>query len=458
MIKKPMLLFAAVLFAIFSFESSASAINVETFWHGQFRINSYYENASKDDVFTKSDDIQASRLRFRPTLDLKFDNNIMAHIQLNIGHINSNVSNARFDNSGNPAVALRHGYISAPIPGYENFTLVAGLIPMSDKFGDTLFSSAWDYNPLTYEVLAKVADTDLRLAHGNLKEGNENHVSPADDVDQWFVDWDTKYGVGFSFYALNDNSKPNSIITNAINLGSAKPNATHTFEDYIGVRYAGKLEPVDFNAFLIYNWGKRRFDASPGEVNERKNSGIALKAEAKVPIGAAKAGILAIYTSGDKKFGDPTESKSHSFITPMSIVGTTGYWGYTGKLNVQGPTDTGVDNDNINIDGATYSNGRNLGRGLTTIQANLSFPVVERLSGYAAAGWYRSNSAPAGRSKNIGTDLYVQARYMFASFLSLDAGVDYAFLGKGHPNSSAVLASEEARNVTLLFTRLQLEY
>ena len=446
MVKKSVLLPAAMLSFVFLSGPPASAFNVETIWHGQFRINSYYQNASDDDKFTKSDDIQASRLRFRPTLDLKFDNNIMAHMQLNIGHINSNISNARFDNGGNPAVGLRQGYISAAVPNVENLYLVAGLVPMSDKFGDTLFSSDWDYNPLTYELLYRVADADIRLAHGNLREGTENHTSPADDVDQWFFDIDTKSGLGASFYALNDNTKNNTIT-----------GASHTYEDYIGVRYMGKFDALDFNAFAIYNWGKRRFDSSPGAVDSRKNDGVALKAEAKVQAGTAKIGAMALYASGDKDFSDASKNKSSSFITPMSVVGTTGYWGYTGKINVQGPTDTGVDTDNINIDGSLYSNGRNLGRGLTTLQVNVAFPIIERLTGYAAAGWYRSNSAPSGRSKDIGTDLYAQATYSFASYLNLDFGFDYAMLGKGHPNSSA-LASDEARNVSLLFSRLQMEF
>lgn len=428
--------------------TSVIASAVETVWHGQYRINSYYQDATKDDAFGKSNDIVASRLRFRPALDLNFDNGIKTHVQINIGHINSNISNARFDQNGNPAVALRQGYISAPIPKYENFTLVAGLIPMSDKFGDTLFSSDWDYNPLTYELLGKIADMDLRLAHGNLREGTENS-HPVDDIDQWFVDLDTGVGFGASFYALNDNSKPANTITGA----------SQTYEDYVGLRYKTNLDTVELNAFAIYNWGKRRFDFAAGTENERENSGIALKAEAKVPVGAAKAGVMALYSSGDMDFTDATKRKSSSFITPMSIVGTTGYWGYTGKLNVQGPTDTGVDTHFLNIDGGGANN-TNLGHGVTTVQVNAAFPVIpERLDGYAAAGWYTHNSASPGFKKYIGTDIYVQATYHFGSSLNLDFGVDYAMLGKGHADSVALgAANQSARNVALLFSRLQLEF
>jgi len=429
------------------------AYAVETDWHGQFRINSYYQNASKDDIFTRGDDIQASRLRFRPTLDFKWDNGVKAHIQLNIGHINSNVANARYtldgSSSGDPVVALRHGYISAPIPNYTDFTLVAGLVPMSDKFGDTLFSADWDYNPLTYMLLGKVGDIELRIAHGNLDEGAESS-HPADDIDQWFFDADTKTGFGASFYVLNDNTKPTSSVTGA----------STTNEYYAGVRYSGKFDSADFNAFVIYNWGERTVPASVGNPTERKNSGVAVKAEVKVPVRTARVGLLGIYASGDKDFGDATKDSASSFITPMSIVGTTGYWGYTGKLNVQGPTDTGVDTSFVNIDGGGYAtNNTNLGNGLVTIQANATIPITDKLEGYAAAGWFSHTDAAAGFEEYIGTDLYAQLKYLVWESLTFEAGVDYAMLGKGHPDSVALgAANQSTRKETLVFSRLQLEF
>ena len=74
-------IFWSVLFfcAIYS-SGMENAYAVETNWHGQFRINSYYQDASKDAVFTKGDDIQACRLRFRPTLYFKWDHGVKAHI------------------------------------------------------------------------------------------------------------------------------------------------------------------------------------------------------------------------------------------------------------------------------------------------------------------------------------------------------------------------------------------
>lgn len=452
--KKAFLIAASFLSAFMLTGSAADAVEVETLWHGQFRINSYYQNGSKDNTFTKDDDIQASRLRFRPTLDIRFpSSNVKAHIQLNIGHINSNIANSRYTLDGSasndPVVSLRHGYISAPIPHYEAWTVIAGLVPISDRFGDTLFSSDWDYNPLAYGLMGKVGDFDIWLAHGNLSEGSESS-HPADDIDQWFFDIDMKSGLGASFYALNDNSKPTNTVTGA----------STTNEYYAGVRYSGKLDSVGLNAFAVYNWGERKVAASGGNPVSRKNSGFAVKGEVKVPVENASIGLLAIYASGDKDFKDATKSDSNSFITPMSIVGTTGYWGYTGKLNVQGPTDTGVDTSFVNIDGGGYAtNNQNLGNGLATVQVNASFHIMERLDAYAAAGIYSHTSAPSGFKKYIGSDFYAQLKYMLWENLNLEAGVDYAALGKGHGDSTALgQANQSTRNITLLFSRLQLEF
>ena len=205
--KLSLALIAAFLLTL---SSSGICLAYEAAWSGQFRINSYYQTADNDARFGNTNDISASRLRFRPTLDVTFDNRIKTHLQLNIGHINSNIGNARNEQGGSPAVALRHGYISAPLPKVEDFTLVAGIVPMSDKFGDALFSSDWDYNPLTYALLGKVLGLDVRLAYGKLREGGEG-AHPADDMDQVFLDVDSSAGVGASLYSLDDNTPTSSI-------------------------------------------------------------------------------------------------------------------------------------------------------------------------------------------------------------------------------------------------------
>lgn len=174
-----------------------------------------------------------------------------------------------------------------------------------------------------------------------------------------------------------------------------------------------------------------------------------------IPTSAAKIGILGMYATGDKAFSDPSETKSGSFITPMSLIGHHGYWGYTGKLTIQGPTDTGID-DPINIDGGSYGN-RTLGLGLTSLQANVNIPVSPDFSVYGAAGFYTLNDAAEGAEKNVGTDIYLQGKYAFGDGLNLEFGADFASLGEGHFDTYGS-SDPKSRSVTTIFSRFQLEY
>ncbi len=440
MMKKLFYVAALVMVGVFAI-GTTGAMAVESTFHGEFRINSYYQSASDDTVFNDNEDIQAARLRWRPTWDLKFDNGVAMHMQLNIGDVNSNIMVARTDVSGNAVVGLRHAYLLAPIPDAEGWALVGGIFPLADEFNQTLFSAEWDFNPMVFAVVGKVSDVNVRLGHANLSENNEGG-HPADDLDAWVFDLDRALGngtVGASFYQVNANN-------------------LKIHQHYIGVRVAQTFGTIDFNGFAIYNFGKRK--ELTGTVTEHKNTGWAVRGEVKVPVGPAKVGLLAIYATGDKDYSlaSPTKDKSNAFITPASLVGGTGYWGYTGKLSVLPVTDTGITRQAINIDGADYQSAGNLGRGLTTLQLNASFNILpDKLDGYAAVGYFKSNDAPSGSKKDIGTDLIAMGTYHFGGNLNLDFGVDYVAMGKGHPDSTA-LTTEESRNMTLLFSRLQMEF
>jgi hypothetical protein len=139
--KKLLFVFAFLFLGVFAFTQTAPAAVEHTF-HGQFRINSYHQDASDESTFGSNNKV-GSRLRYRPTWDVEFDNGVKLHLQLNIGHIPSNISQ-----SG--PVLMRHGIVSTPVPFMEGWTLVGGLVPLSDRFGDTLFSGDWDFNPLTF--------------------------------------------------------------------------------------------------------------------------------------------------------------------------------------------------------------------------------------------------------------------------------------------------------------------
>ncbi|UKL12929.1 hypothetical protein [Dissulfurimicrobium hydrothermale] len=102
----------------------------------------------------------------------------------------------------------------------------------------------------------------------------------------------------------------------------------------------------------------------------------------------------------------------------MTLAKTYGYWGYTGLLTVQGPTDTGFDGDAVNIS--------NNGYGLTTFQTKRDDTDI-----YLGAGWFGNSRTPDGRSSYLGTDLLTILTYHFTKILALDAGMAYAHLADG---------------------------
>ena len=59
------------------------------------------------------------------------------------------------------------------------------------------------------------------------------------------------------------------------------------------------------------------------------------------PADGAEIGVLATLATGGGAFDAGTDGGA--FVSPMSLLGTHGYWGYTAILTIQGPTDTGID-------------------------------------------------------------------------------------------------------------------
>lgn len=219
----------------------ASAI--ESRFHGQFRVNSYMQSQGEEETFGK--EVRASRLRYRPTWDVKLDNDVQMHLQLNIGHIKENTSNARVDNGGGPAFGLRHAYVLTPLKKIaEGWSLIGGLVPVSDKFGDTLFSGDWDFNPLTYAVLGDVEGLKVRVGAAKLVEGSESNSGgmtrdKADDLSAYVLDVD-KGKFGGSYYLVTSDD--------AFGAGNITQN-------YYGVRYSDEFDGIGVNAFLLGNSG-----------------------------------------------------------------------------------------------------------------------------------------------------------------------------------------------------------
>jgi hypothetical protein len=422
--KKFFIVSAIIFLGVIVLAKTAPA--ADSTFHGQFRINSYYlsvdPEGAPDDMST-----QANRLRYRPTWDVSFDNGVKLHLQLNIGHINSNMSQTGPSPVG-CGVCIRHGLVSTPLP-MEGWTLVGGLIPYNDKFGQTLFSGDWDFNPLAFALIGKLAAADVTLLHGNVAEGLEG---VKDDVEAWILDIDFPVGLGVSFYGLIDQS-----------MGMNPSGDIDQY--YFGARYAQNFNDVAFNAFIVFNTGT--FDGAGAGGADIDNEGVAVQLQVKIPVGAAKIGLQGVYATGDgTDFGS---ADSDAFISPQSIYGGHGYWGYAGKLNVQGPTDTGID-DPVRIDGGSYSNA-NLGTGILSLQANASFNIVpDTLDGYFAIAWMAQEDEVPGMDDSIGFDIIAMGNYHFGAGLNLEFGIDYLSADKGHHGGEA--------DSFLAFSRFQLEY
>lgn len=426
--KGTLLLGMAVLF-LAGVGVSAAGTAPEVSFGGQYRINSY-TLMDKDGA----GNIAASRLRIRQNIDLKFSEEFSTHIQFNIGHITEGIGNhtsntSGSDNLGNAVntrgvtVGLRHAVLKYKFS--DAAILVAGLVPVSDKFGDTLFSSDWDFNPLAYALLGNTGSIDYRVAWFKVAENGEVDETPAaktmNDIDGYLLDLGGDLGVAK---------------VGVMGLLIQTPNAAvdgYEGNSWVGLRGDGSTSGLGWHLSLVNSSVKKTPIGTTDDA-----SGIQLLAKVDGKAGRLGWGVLVLNSSGDKG--------NEGFISPQTLYGGQGYWGKTGILNIQGPTDTGMDANMLRTD--------NGGLGLMTIQANVSSPLTDNLGGYLGAGWYQANQDNAAGSKDIGSDIYAQLKYSFPnSPLALQAGVDVASLGKAAPNSGG-----KTRTATAFFSRLQAEF
>jgi hypothetical protein len=417
-------------------QAQAQAQDEESFrFHGQFRLNSFVTQERDQDSAA------GNRLRLRPMFDAKPAREVSLHLELNLGHLTQNVAYARLDNGGAPAFGVRQAVLQwRPL---DKLTFKAGLLPLSDRFGDTLYSGDWDFNPLAASVELKPGDLDLRFAAGRLVEGVEV-LETHDNMSVIVADADWKeFGASLAWFNADRGLAGGGASTmEAISL--LVP----------GVRYKGELGKLKLGVGLLASV----FSAREGNA-DLEALGFAGRAEASLPLqDKMRLSVLAAVGTGDENFRKE-EGSASSFITPMSLAGTHGYWGYTGKLTIQGPTDTGID-DPINLDGGSYGN-QNLGRGLVTAQAKLTGEANDWLAYHLGLGWFRGMAEGVGGGTDIGFDAYGQLTWTLSGPLKLDTGAGFASLGDGYhtPTLDAQGApSDERRNLFFAVSRLQLEY
>lgn len=409
---------------------SASAGTVpEVSFGGQYRINAY---ALNDD--DGAGDIAAARARIRQNIDLKFSEQFSTHIQLNIGHINEGIGNHNLNQDDDPSVGLRHAVMNYKFS--DAALLKAGLVPVPDKFGDTLFSSDWDFNPVAVVVEGKPGNIDYRLAWMKIEENSETDETAAgvdqdNDMDAYLLDLGTNVGMA--------NIGVMGLIIRTPENGIGVASDGYETNSWVGVRADGKAADINWHLSVVNSNVDKSVSSGLMSGTDEDSTGWQVLAKVDGKAGSLGWGLLGLYTTG-------SDDAKDSFFSPQSLYGGQGYWGKTGILNIQGPTDTGMDVNNLRTD--------NGGLGLTTIQANISSPLMTNLSGYVGAGWYQANEDNANGHDDIGTDVYAQVKYTFPnSPLALDAGFDVASLGKAAPNSN-----DDTRTATAVFARLQAEF
>lgn len=421
----------------------AAAGGPQVTFGGQYRINSY----SVDNGGGAPQQV-ASRARIRQNIDIKFDEQFKTHLQMEVGHTTDNVTTTQTSTRGN-VFAIRHAVMDYTATNGINAQM--GIVPLSDHFGDTLFSSSWNYNPLALSLTTARRDYDvvhrqppggreiglgaghLRAFAGVLKKGSETNTN-TNDLSHYQLDYvlplagNNRLNFGASFIRAAD---PLAVVRNHSNFG-----LWGNFEVGGGLM---------LNAFLLGSRTDKELLGTAGS-----GSGTAIKLELTGGAGAGNFGLMATYASG--------LSDGSGFLPVQALARTNGYWGYTGILTVQGPTDTGFDGDSVNIS--------NNGYGLSTLQAKYSFPISGNLSGYVGVGWFGSTKTPVGRSGGVGTDLILMGTYRFTKVLALNFGVDSARLKDGVSGySNGVIggaafnhAAGVSRTKNALFTRLQAEF
>ncbi|RMD91190.1 MAG: bZIP transcription factor [Alphaproteobacteria bacterium] len=386
---------------------------------GQYRINGYVVD---DDVGGLSR--AAARLRLRQNLDFAFDERFSTHLQFELSHTSDNVTTTS-ESSRGTNVDLRHAVLAYRFG--NGLTAEAGLLPLSDRFFDTQYSSDWDYNPLALALDIPLAAGRLRLIAADLNEGQE---TVADDFLHLAADYRLDVGDGW------------------VNLGAqllnvAAPNGRQQEHVMLGLSGSAPLRAgFELSGFVAGSFTDRDLLATA-----RRGRGIALGLRLAGPGGWE---LLATHASGRRD--------GSGFLPVMALARTYGYWGLTGLLTVQGPTDTGFDGDGVNIS--------NNGFGLTSVQGRYATELARDWRLTLAAGYFGNSRTPRPRSGFLGVDLLAMLSWRLTDILGLDAGIAYARLDDGVSGySNGVIGGTHfngpvgvERDKIAGFTRLQAEF
>ena len=360
---------------------------------GQYRVNFYSVENDFDNPPPNEDDNQtAGRLRLRQNVDIVFNEQFKTHAQFELQHTTDNVTTTDQRRGGKTTdVSIRHAVMDYTFRQGTNAQV--GIVPLQDYFHQTQFSADWDYNPLAASFIVPVGSSSLRLFAGNLEEGSESNAD--DDFVHYQADWTLPIGSNAGI----------TLTGTALNIAEAVGTDDGLHYNY-GVGGHMPLGPMELNGFVMGSSTDKKLLGGTSDAD-----GVAVLAEVTGSLGSGSFGILASYAKG--------EEDGTGFLMPMAFAQTFGYWGYTGILTVQGPTDTGFDFDGVNMS--------NNGYGMISVQVKYSYPFTSALQGYLAAGWFGDTDA-TDRDSTVGTDFLAMGTYRFNKVFALDLGVAYAQL------------------------------
>lgn len=396
---------------------------------------------------TTSYDFFRQRMRLAFDLQHKDSSNVGAYMQMEyrggFGGSSPAASDPRGESGTNAdgtpnafnrlqARGIRYGYVY--VTPIENHTLVVGILPTIDQVGRVLWDGEWDFFVGGASLGGKIGEGDYRLGFyriaSDLKAGTIG-TGFGKDGDMWVADYNRpiKLGpydakVGGHFYSLNLGKTEN------ISIGD-------THENWAALTASGGLLGGAWNAYLMLNSGR----IGTG-LTGNNHTGYSGKFEGSIPIGSTTFNLFALYASGDK-----AGQTSNQFTTPEAILGTNGYWGYSHIFNANAPGD-------VNDFGVNLNNG---GAGLMTVQAQLKFPIMPRLTGTLESAYFAAarsrDFGSRGGSSYMGTETGAMVTYNIAKNLNLDVGAAHAFMGDFLANRTQATGVE--RSIYEVFTRFQ---
>lgn len=326
------------------------------------------------------------------------------------------------------ARGIRYGYLFAEPVTEQRF--LAGILPLSDELGDTLFSADWDFNVGGIAYLGACGASNYRLAYLELVEG----VGASDEDmlgdDGTFLIADYVHNlealrVGVHAYYLS--------IAEGLPLGD-------TEELWIGPSVGTRLGSLNLRAFGVVNVGRLgegtlddEGHVVSGYRTNDGHTGFAVKLEASHPVGASELSVQTLYSSGD-----PEDDVQGRFVTPQGLLGTQGYWGYTHLFTANPPSD-------VNDLGLELGNA---GAGLFTLQGRARVPLLEQLRGEVAAGWFLAPEERNG-TRDMGVEVGGLLTWTIHDSFQIDFGGAGAFLGE--------FLGVGAESLYEVFTRIQFQ-